>query len=79
MWHLAMIVVCSLNGDVCAYRTNVAMLESKPACERLGYLVGGGALERSYGSFTLGEVTVKCERIAEVAQAMPTPPLPSRH
>ncbi|WPZ33572.1 hypothetical protein T8K17_20330 [Thalassobaculum sp. OXR-137] len=68
-----MIVVCSLNGDVCAYRTNVATLENKEACERLGYLVGGGALERSYGSFTLGEVTVKCERIEEVAAVTPAP------
>ena len=77
MWHLAMIVVCSLNGDVCAYRTNVATVESKSACERLGYLVGGGALERSYGSFTVGEVTVKCEPIEEVALIMTSPHLPS--
>lgn len=73
MWHLAMIVVCSLNGDVCTYRTNVATLEDRSACERLGYLVAGGALERSYGSFELGEITVRCERIEEVAAAMPVP------
>ncbi|SDG43039.1 hypothetical protein SAMN05660686_04371 [Thalassobaculum litoreum DSM 18839] len=73
MWHLAMIVVCSLNGDVCTYRTNVATLENKDACERLGYLVAGGALERAYGSFELGEITVRCERIEEVASAMPAP------
>ncbi|WP_139189422.1 hypothetical protein [Thalassobaculum litoreum] len=68
-----MIVVCSLNGDVCTYRTNVATLENKDACERLGYLVAGGALERAYGSFELGEITVRCERIEEVASAMPAP------
>lgn len=78
MWHLAMIVVCSLNGDVCTYRTNVATLEDRSACERLGYLVAGGALERSYGSFELGEITVRCERIEEVAAVMPAP-LPSRN
>ncbi len=73
MWHLAMIVVCSLNGDVCTYRTNVATFENKDACERLGYLVAGGALERAYGSFELGEITVKCKRIEEVASALPIP------
>lgn len=73
MWHLAMIVVCSLNGDVCAYRTNVAMLEDREACERLGYLVAGGTLERAYGSFELGEITVKCERVEEVASAVQVP------
>ncbi|MDF1791134.1 MAG: hypothetical protein P1U88_04445 [Thalassobaculaceae bacterium] len=74
MWHLAMIVVCSLNGDVCAYRTNVATLESEPACERLGYLVAGGALERAYGAFQLGEITVQCTRVEEVASV--TSPAP---
>ena len=73
MWHLAMIVVCSLNGDVCTYKTNVATLEDREACERLGYLVAGGALERAYGTFQLGEITVNCERIEEVASAMPGP------
>jgi hypothetical protein len=70
-----MIVVCSLNGDVCAYRTNVATLENREACERLGYLVAGGALERAYGSFLLGEVTVQCDRIEEVASVQPAPSL----
>lgn len=74
MWHLAMIVACSLNGDVCAYRMNVATVETQPACERLGYLVAGGALEKAYGTFELGDITVKCERIEEMASVAPTIP-----
>ncbi len=73
MWHLAMIVACSLDGDVCAYRTNVATVETQPACERLGYLIAGGALEKAYGSFKIGDITVTCERIEELAAAIPRP------
>jgi len=69
-----MIIVCSLDGDVCAYRMNVATAETQSACERLGYLVAGGTLERSYGRFDIGEITVTCEPIREVAAVMPPSP-----
>lgn len=69
MWHLAMIMVCSLGGDVCTYKLAVATTQTEAECKRLGYLVGGGALEKAYGRFDLGEITVTCERVREVAAA----------
>ena len=71
MWYLALIVACSMGGEVCTYRTDVAVTESKAQCERLGYLVGGGALERKYGSFPRGEVTVTCRQIWERTETGP--------
>lgn len=72
MWHLAMIMACSLSGDVCTYKLNVATTETEAECNRLGYLVGGGALEKAFGRFDIGEITVTCDRVQEVAEVPPT-------
>lgn len=74
MWQLVMIMVCSLGGDVCAYRMNVAVTETEAQCQRLGYLVGGGVLERDYGRFDPETVEVTCEEVVEVAALDVSPP-----
>ncbi len=61
-----------MGGEVCTYRTDVAVTATEAQCERLGHLVGGGALERTYGSFPRGEVTVTCRQIGELSEVGPT-------
>lgn len=73
MWMLALIIACSAGDEVCTYRANVAITETQAQCQRLGHMIGGGALISSYGDFGAAEVRVTCKPVVRVAAGAKTP------